>query len=94
MNRLELCRELEQCNCGGHPERKRHRVEGDAHRDVVDEPIVFRVHGFSPSVWVVRPDWLLASPVLHLCTYTDETQKGSVPIVPGERECHEWRMKG
>ena len=41
---LELRSDFEQRDRCSNPERKRHRVKGDADRNVIDQPVVFRVH--------------------------------------------------
>src|ERR1022692_250409 len=73
---LELRSDFEQPDGCGHPERKRHRVKGDADRDVVDQPVIFRVH-----IGLLR-EWFASGlpcgpPVQLLWTYTGQRRKGS-----------------
>src|SRR5215831_3350180 len=56
---LKFCCKFEQRNSSADPERKRHRVKGDADRNAVDQPVIFRVHVVSPSEWFAL-DVLLA----------------------------------
>jgi hypothetical protein len=42
----------------------------------------------------VRPGWILAPPVLHLRSYTDEAGKGSLGILWGLRTCDELLWAG
>ena len=68
---LESRCEFKQRNGRADPERKRHRVKGDADRNTVDQPVIFRVHRVL-LLSGVRSMCLFSPPFSHLWVYTDE----------------------